>query len=107
MHISIPKRVGVPAQNVVSMQARFEYMHGKRVMWLLQQSRFRAAYDLMLLRTEFEMETQEIADWWTQIQTLEPQAQEELIFAKSANSKKKTGTRKRSRKKPRSKKVEK
>ncbi|NNC98505.1 MAG: polynucleotide adenylyltransferase PcnB [Gammaproteobacteria bacterium] len=99
--ISVPRRIGIPAQNVVIMQARFQYMHGRRVFWLMQQPRFRAGYDLMLLRVQFGLEKPEVAEWWTNIQTLDRDAQEDLAY-KSRSGGKKSGKRKR-RRRPRKK----
>jgi poly(A) polymerase len=97
--INIPRRVGIPAQNVVIMQARFSHMHGRRVLWLLQQARFRAAYDLMLLRAQFGLVPKETAEWWTHIQTLNQSEKEALVFKKTSG-KKKSRSKKRKRRKP-------
>jgi poly(A) polymerase len=96
-YISIPKRVGIPSQNVVMMQPRFEITKGRRVLWLISQARFRAAFDLMLLRSEFELVPKSIAEWWTRIQTLSESEREELIFADSKSKKQLGATKKRSR----------
>jgi poly(A) polymerase len=42
---------------------------------LLQHRRFRAAYDLLVLRTELGEVPLELADWWTRIQSLSPEEQ--------------------------------
>jgi len=107
--ISIPRRIGVPAQNVLIMQSRFENPKGRRVFWLLEQQRFRAAYDLMLLRSEFGLVSDGTADWWTKLQTLEHAEKEILIFgnrrSKSNSSKKTSKHRKKTRKKTKKKKL--
>ena len=114
--ISIPRRIGVPAQNVLIMQPRFDVPKGRRVFWMLEQPRFRAAYDLMLLRSEFGLVKEETAEWWTKIQTLDHGEKEVLVFgarkpkskhsasnkvvAKKVKTTKKKTTKKASSKKP-------
>ncbi len=97
--ISIPRRIGVPSQNVLIMQPRFEKPKGRRVLWMLEQSRFRAAYDLMLLRSEFGIVDSETADWWTKLQTLDQGEKEVMIFGARKPGSKKSNTKKRTRKK--------
>ncbi len=97
--ISIPRRIGVPAQNVLIMQPRFENPKGRRVLWMLEQSRFRAAYDLMLLRSEFGIVEVETADWWTKLQTLDENEKEVMIFGSRKSSAKKNSPKESSSKK--------
>jgi poly(A) polymerase len=48
---------------------------GRRTGVLLEHRRFRAAYDLLVLRLELGEATPELVDWWTKIQTLSPEEQ--------------------------------
>jgi len=86
---SIPRRISVPSQTVVTMQPRFHLRKGRRVKWMLQQPRFRAAYDLMLLRQSAGLVDQETADWWTNIQTLNKDEQDQKIFNKPRHARSK------------------
>jgi poly(A) polymerase len=53
------------------MQARLKRRNGKRAERLFENTRFRAAYDFLLLRAETgEDELQPLADWWTEYQTV-------------------------------------
>ena len=52
------------------MQRRFENRRGMRALRLLTHKRFRAAYDFLLLRARCGEVDQELADWWTEVQTL-------------------------------------
>jgi len=57
------------------LQPRFTRRQGRRASVLLEHRRFRAAYDLLVLRTELGDVPAELADWWTRIQTLPPDEQ--------------------------------
>jgi len=52
------------------MQHRFENRRGARAMRLLEHKRFRAGYDFLLLRAKCGQAAQDLADWWTEVQTL-------------------------------------
>jgi poly(A) polymerase len=55
-------------REIWSLQPRFERRSGKRALRLLSHPRFRAAYDVMLLRAEAGEVGAELAHWWTQLQ---------------------------------------
>lgn len=73
--IMLPRRFSVPMREMLQLQPRFERRQGRRAGALLQHRRFRAAYDLLVLRTELGEVPQELADWWTRIQTLPEEEQ--------------------------------
>lgn len=102
-NVSIPRRIGIPSQSVITMQPRFALRRGRRVRWMLQQDRFRAAYDLMLLRMQVGQVDEETAQWWTDIQELDDEAQnKKMMHAKTgqaANKKKRRRGPPRKRKK--------
>lgn len=68
-HVSIPKRFSVPMREIWSMQDRFERRAGQQAFRLLENKRFRAAYDFLLLRAFTGEADQALADWWTHFQT--------------------------------------
>jgi poly(A) polymerase len=72
--VALPKRFGQTAREVIALQPRFDYRTGKRSLRLLEHPRFRAAYDFMLLRTAAGELDQSVADWWTELQTMAPDA---------------------------------
>lgn len=71
--IAVPKRFTLPMREVISMQPRFAMRSGRRALRLLDHPRFRAAYDFLLLRAASGEVDQELAAWWTEIQTLSPE----------------------------------
>lgn len=68
--IALPRRFTVPMREMLALQPRLLHIHGQRAMRLLDHRRFRAAYDFLLLRAEVGQIDPEIADFWTQAQTL-------------------------------------
>ena len=66
--IALPRRFGFPMRDMLQLQPRFDTRRGRRAMSLLGHRRFRAAYDLMLLRASVGEVDQEVADFWTDIQ---------------------------------------
>jgi len=50
------------------LQPRLEHPRGRRALRVIEHPRFRAAYDLLLLRAEYGLASAEIAQWWTRIQ---------------------------------------
>lgn len=91
--IAIPRRITTPMREVWALQPRFHKQIGIRCLRFIEHPRFRAAYDFMLLRSQYGEVDSKIADWWTHIQTLEPGEQKRLTrpkqFKRKNNSKKK------------------
>lgn len=73
---SIPKRFSGPMREVWTLQPRLEQYSGKRALVLMENRRFRAAYDFLCLRARFDDSLKSCADWWTDVQELEPEEQE-------------------------------
>jgi len=65
---AFPRSVGQPIREIWSMQPRFAQLQGNRPYRLLGHPRFRAAYDLLLLRAESGEADPALADWWTRFQ---------------------------------------
>lgn len=86
-------RVGIPrvmqsgVRQIWVMQLRFKKMFGKSVYNALHSSRFRAAYDFLLLRNSVNSELDQQADFWTNIQNMSPQAIKSMIFGKKNRNK--------------------
>ena len=96
-YVSIPKRFSVPMREIWSMQDRLERRAGQQAFRLLENKRFRAAYDFLLLRAATGEADQALADWWTHFQT----AGEEERRAMTAQMAPAAGTGKRKRRRRR------
>lgn len=93
--IAVPKRFSYPMREIMQMQPRFERRRGKRAQSLLEHRRFRAAYDLYILRQHLGEVEQEAAEWWTNVQDL-PESKKKQEFASDQS-----GGKKRRRQRPR------
>lgn len=90
---AIPRRFSAVTRLIWVMQTRFGKTRGKRWKRLLNESRFRAAYDFLLLRIEEDPSLQELGDFWTK-------AQEGIDFSRQ-HSRSETPERGRRRRRPR------
>ncbi len=65
---AIPRRFSVVTRQIWTMQPRFNHTHGRRAKGLLNERRFRAAYDFLLLRAEEDTSLVDLCDHWTEAQ---------------------------------------
>ncbi len=94
--VQIPKRFTLPMQELWALQARFEQREGKRPQRLLTHPRFRAGYDLLLLRAEAGEADAELARWWTEFQTLDAGQQDEAVAPAASPARRRRRRRRRS-----------
>jgi poly(A) polymerase len=104
-HVAIPKRFTLGVREMFALQPRLEHPRGRRALRVLEHPRFRAAYDLLLLRADFGLAPREMAQWWTRVQ--EVPAEERARMADSltgqaqrADSPRRGGRRRRRRRHP-------
>jgi poly(A) polymerase len=97
-HVTIPKRFSVPMREIWSMQDRLERRAGMQAFRLLENKRFRAAYDFLLLRAEIGEADRTLADWWTNFQ---PAGEDERRAMVAQVAPAATGTTKRRRRRRR------
>ncbi|MBB3330860.1 poly(A) polymerase [Halomonas campaniensis] len=102
-HISIPKRFSLPMRDIWDLQQRLPMRRGRRVYQTREHPRFRAAYDLLLLREGAGELAPGLGDWWTAFQQADEHEQRRLLDKAGANP---AGSgaprkRKRRRRKPR------
>ena len=89
--------VAIVAIGFNMMQPRFDKRSGKQPMRLIEQPRFRAGYDFLLLRAESGEVPMELADWWTHFHTADYAEREEMLLPDTDAKKKR---RRRRSKKP-------
>lgn len=95
--LAIPRRYSSDMKELWIMQPRFEQRSGQRPFRLLEQPRFRAAYDFLLLRCESGEVEKSLGDWWTSFQDADADDRATMLVADTAPAKKR---RKRRRRKP-------
>ena len=69
--IAITRRISGDIKEIWALQPRFDKRSGKMPLRLLEQPRFRAAYDFLLLRARSGEVPMELADWWTRFQEVD------------------------------------
>ncbi len=77
--IAIPKRFTLPIREIWDMQERLPRRSGKRADLLLDNPRFRAGYDFLLLRESAGEETDDLGQWWTDYQECNESERREMI----------------------------
>jgi poly(A) polymerase len=96
--VAIPKRFTLPMREIIALQPRFERREGRRALRLLAHPRFRAAYDFLLLRAASGEVPEELAQWWTEIQTLPDEEKIARVEQRTGESQpKRSGGRRRRR----------
>jgi poly(A) polymerase len=79
--ISIPRRVSTIVYEIWELQGRLESRRPRTIHRLLENKRFRAAYDFLVLRGGAGEVPESLAEWWTQIQEHSVPEQQEMIKA--------------------------
>jgi poly(A) polymerase len=80
-HVVIPKRFTLGVREMFALQPRLEHPRGRRALRVLEHPKFRAAYDLLLLRAKFGLASPDMARWWTQLQEASPEARDKMLDA--------------------------
>ncbi|MNF28076.1 poly(A) polymerase [Pseudomonas linyingensis] len=76
---AIPKRFSLPLREIWDMQERLPRRQGRRADLLLENPRFRAGYDFLLLRESAGEETGDLGDWWTRYQEVSDSERRNMI----------------------------
>ncbi len=77
--LAIPRALQAIIREICLLQFRFTQRHGARAHRLLAHPRFRAAYDLLLLRGQTGEPVQELGQWWTLFYDADDQQREVLL----------------------------
>jgi poly(A) polymerase len=91
--ISIPRRFALGVREMFALQPRLEHPRGRRALRVLEHPRFRASYDLLLLRAQLGMAPQDMADWWTRLQEASDQEREEMADDLGGSTPRREGAR--------------
>ncbi|WP_434515503.1 polynucleotide adenylyltransferase PcnB [Dechloromonas sp. ARDL1] len=93
--LAITRRIAGDIKDIWALQPRFEQRAGKRPYALLEQPRFRAGYDFLVLRAQAGELDMEIAEWWTRFQNVEGDKRADMLLPEQAGDKKKRRRRKK------------
>ena len=91
--IAIPRRFALGIREMFALQPRLEHPRGRRALRVLEHPRFRAAYDLLLLRAELGLASKATADWWTQLQEVSNEERENMADDLGGSTPRREGAR--------------
>ncbi|HET7160774.1 MAG TPA: polynucleotide adenylyltransferase PcnB [Burkholderiales bacterium] len=93
--LAIPRRFSSDMKEIWVMQPRFLQRTGRRPYRLLENPRFRAAYDFLLLRCASGEVDPEVGEWWTRFQHADEHERSALLAQQGAEPAKRKRRRKR------------
>ena len=96
-YTTIPKRFVIPLREIWELQVRLPKCNGKRAEQLFEHPRFRAAYDLLLLREAGGETKPGLGEWWTRYQEVDAEERKAMANAAPQGPKKRGGNRNRRR----------
>ncbi len=79
-YVAVPRRLAEIILDIWNIHFRLIKRNPRMVKTSLNNRRFRAAYDFLLLRTQVHEVDEEIGDWWTRIQEVDNAEREEMII---------------------------
>jgi poly(A) polymerase len=96
--LAITRRLTATMREVWAMQPRFEERSGQRPWRLLEQPRFRMAYDFLALRAASGEVPAELDNWWRAFQSADEEARRAMLLADAGPPRKKRRRRRRGKK---------
>jgi poly(A) polymerase len=99
--IAIPKRFSLGVREMFALQPRLEHPRGRRALRVLEHPRFRAAYDLLLLRAQYGLAPEAMAQWWTRLQEVSTEERGRMADALSREGGPPAAASSRRRRRPR------
>jgi poly(A) polymerase len=96
--LAITRRLTATMREVWAMQPRFEERAGQRPWRLLEQPRFRMAYDFLALRAASGEVPEEIESWWRSFQGADEETRLAMLLTDAGPHKKKRRRRRRGQK---------
>jgi len=78
--LAITRRIAGDIKDIWALQPRFEQRSGKRPYGVLEQPRFKAGYDFLLLRAESGEVENELAQWWTNFMNRDGEARAAMLL---------------------------
>jgi poly(A) polymerase len=77
--LAITRLMQVTIREICALQHRLNQRRGAQPYRLLEHPRFRAAYDLLVIRANSDESVKELADWWTQFHIAPPEHREVMM----------------------------
>ena len=93
--LAITRRIAGDIKDIWALQPRFDQRSGKRPYAVLEQPRFKAGYDFLLLRAESGEVDIELGQWWTDFMNRDGDARAAMLLPPKPDEVKKRKRRKR------------
>ena len=77
--VAVPKRFTLQSREIWILQERLLRRNGKRAWAMLENPRFRAGYDFLLLRSQSGEAVTELAQWWGEFQGADEERRKQLV----------------------------
>jgi poly(A) polymerase len=71
--VAVHRRFILGLRDMFALQPRLESPRGRRALRTMEHPRFRAAFDLLQLRSQFGMADAAIVEWWSRMQLANPE----------------------------------
>jgi poly(A) polymerase len=91
--LAITKRIAGDIKDIWSLQPRFEKRAGRAPARLVEQPRFRAAWDFLVLRAESGEAPKELANWWDEFAHASHEHREEILLPDTGPKKRRRRSR--------------
>ena len=82
--LAITRRIASDIKDIWALQPRFETRTGRRPLRLLEQPRFRAGLDFLILRAQSGELPEEMAEWWRRLADAEGEARLAMLEPEQA-----------------------
>jgi poly(A) polymerase len=89
--MTVPRRFAQPLREILQLQSRFRYRHGKRAERLLAHPRFRAAYDFLKFRSQAGDVDPALVEFWTGVQAAAPEQRNALFTQRRRHNPRRRG----------------
>ena len=93
--LAITRRIAGDIKDIWALQPRFEQRSGKRPYGLLEQPRFKAGLDFLLMRTQSGEVPEELGQWWHDFLAADGEARAAMLLPQKPDEAKKRRRRKR------------
>jgi poly(A) polymerase len=93
--LAITRRIAADIKEIWALQPRFEQNTGKRPLRLVEQPRFRAGYDFLLLRAACGEVPAELGEWWRSFADADTEARMKMLLADTGQKRKRRPRRRK------------
>lgn len=83
--MSVPRFVTSTVNDIWHLQVRFAHINHPKALKVIDNPRFKAAYDFLLLRADAGENVKNLASWWTEFYEADPHQRNKLVRQRQGN----------------------